>query len=382
MAKTRQSVETYLKNSKNQLSPVNFALLKEYAERHQATTTEPGWHRTLTVLTRLKSVALMLNNRPLDALNEQDLINLNTVMKERIMRSSKDYRSALKQFLVLKGKKKYFDLIESDYLKNRRTKKERLRPLVNVKQFWEASQVEKYLAESVKHSPRQACWAALWLATGCRPSELFALTKKDVELINDSQETVLVNVPSIKTKARTIPFYNGEAHALKNYVEPYLKTLEDNEKLFPRSYNAQKKIHLIICKRIGLPEEKGKNFYTARKMALTRFYRQYSVADASEMAGHEQGSSSMKNYVGIRKEDFLGGKAKVIETKVCPNPVCSAKNEPHLTHCLQCAAPLDREQYRKIYEAQLNEILETKLALFKSELENKFFKLALEQGKK
>jgi len=367
----KQTIIQYIDKYKPQIGEQNAKLLTEYMNKHQATTTEPGYARTYTQVKRLKAIMLMAK-KPLNQINEDDLITINTTMKDRKMLSAKDYRTTLKQFirLIIKPQNKtlYVDLIESDYLRNTTTKREKRRLLVDPNQFWTQQQVNDYIKASKDHSKRQLAWAALWLSIGCRPKEMFNLKKQDIEYIQN-KNTLIINVPAIKSKPRTIALYYNEAKAIYEYIQPYLQTLKDQDKLFDISYNAQKKIHKRICKQIKLPEDKPTKFYIARKMVLTKFYRNNDIVKATSMAGHEQGSSSIKHYVGITKDDLIKNEKVSIEKKICPNTNCHYENEAYETNCIKCGAPLNQEQYKALLENQQRDFIQTQLELIKTQIE-------------
>ncbi len=354
MDATQKDIENYLNSKKELIGATNYTLLKEYANKHQGTTTEPTAARTINVLIRLVSICSMLKNKPLDTLTENDLITLNKTMNERQMKSTKDYRSILKQFFRLKDKRKYFDLIDSDYFKNRRTKKQLKVKMVDPRSFWTPEQLNEYMKASKKFSNEHIAFISLLFSCGLRPCEALALTKSSIEYQTEPRKVLIVNVPAAKTEPRTIPLYNGEAEAVHNYLKPHIETLKENELIFKKTYNAYRKTHLILCKKINLPEDKMRKLYVARKMALTRFYRTYDTPKAEAMAGHEHGSGSVAHYIGISKEDLVNDSLRNIEVKRCPNSKCGHINEPHFENCVKCSSPLDPEKFRKIFQESIN----------------------------
>lgn len=372
-----KQLENYLENLQQTVGQHNSKLIIEYVQKCRALPSEPSASRLRTVSVRLASVSRMLKNKKLDELNEKDIEELNLCMRKRGMRSSKYYRKVLKQFLQLKDKKKYFDLLDSAYLREgKRSKREKL---VDAAKFWSQKEVEAYLLESKRHSKRQAAWAALWLGTGCRPHELFNLRVKDVEWTPQTASgnpMLIIRIREGKTGARIIPFTNSEALGVWEYVEPYLKTLKDNAFLFSVSYSGMKKVHKGITLRAKIGEEKSINFYVARKMALTKFYSELGVVKGAKLAGHVPGSSIMKNYVDVSEEQLTEKALPTVAAKHCPNPLCcNADNMAHETQCRKCGSPLDREKFAGILKQNLAELVDAKLELLKKEIENRLLTL-------
>lgn len=370
MTKIPETVKERLSKSKEEIGEHNTNLIEQFIEQCAALPSEPRESRLLTIATRIRSVSKMLGNKPLDQLKESDLKDLNLAMRQKEMQSASDYRKILKRFLKLKDKKMYFDLIDSPFLANPR-KKNGSKPLVDADTFWDERESNRYLEESLTHSSRHSAWASLWLSTGCRPHELLALKKENIKF-EEKTNTLLIRVNSLKTGKRSIVLQDGEAQGVWHYLKDYLQTLEDDMRLFDCSYNAILKIHKKICKRAKIGANKKKNFYIARKMTLTRFYNTYGMAKAASMAGHVQGSNSMKNYVAM-SEDMLQEKTMIkVEIRTCPNPACSStKNEPHYSQCIECGSPLDKAKYADIIQRNVNELIDVKLQLFKKELELK-----------
>ncbi|MAG18049.1 MAG: hypothetical protein CL944_01080, partial [Candidatus Diapherotrites archaeon] len=199
MKEYKTTLENYLANLQEKVGRSNSELLIQFVEKFKATPSEPGDHRIYTVLIRLTAICKMID-KPLDNLTEEDLIKFNNTMRDRGMQSSLYYRRTLKQFLRLLDKKKYFDLIDSDFLKSPK-KKNGSKRLVDPHEFWNEEQISEYIKESQKFSERQACWAGLWLSTGCRPHELLSLEAKNITRQNN---LLVINVTSGKTGSRTI----------------------------------------------------------------------------------------------------------------------------------------------------------------------------------
>lgn len=352
-----------------ELSKYNEKLIKEHLQRCAALPSQPGENRLKTIKAKLSTVA-RLAGKPLDRLTEKDLQELNLTMREREMKSSQDYRKTLKRFLKLKDKKKFIELIDSDYLKAPRGNGHKA--LVDPDNFWSEEENNRYIQESKAHSKRQGCWAALWIATGCRPHELLALKKESIEL-EEKTGTLLVRVNSKKTGKRSIVFQGNEALGIWKLCKPYLDQLSPSNLLFPYTYNAIKKTHVRICKKLRI--KKPFIFYNARKAALTRFYNTYGMAKAASMAGHVPGSSAMKHYVAMSETQLKEQTLPKIEIHQCPNPACGFANEPYYSHCQKCGSPLDKAKFAAIFERNMNELIENRLALFKSEMENKLLKM-------
>ncbi|MEI7961335.1 MAG: site-specific integrase [archaeon] len=226
MKTDEQTLQDYISRLPAQIGEHNASLMKTFIAKYQALPSEPSTKRLILVVLRLKSISIMMNNAPLDALTEQDIMNLNTAMRKKGMLSAQDYRKTLRRFLRLTDKKKYYDLLESDYLKAA-PKKANERLLVDADTFWSQEEINRYLYQSKEHSPMQATWASLWLGTGCRPHELLNLTKKDVDFDGNY---LTVKVQGGKTGKRTIVLNNDSGKGMWNYILPYWQTLKDEDK--------------------------------------------------------------------------------------------------------------------------------------------------------
>lgn len=373
MKTDEETLQDYIGRLPAQVGDHNASLMKAFMAKYQALPSEPSTKRLILVVLRLKSISIMMNNASLDALTEQDIMNLNTAMRKKGMLSAQDYRKTLRRFLRLTDKKKYYDLLESDYLKAA-PKKANERLLVDADTFWSQEEINRYLYQSKEHSPMQATWASLWLGTGCRPHELLNLAKKDVAF---DGTYLTVKVQGGKTGKRTIVLNNDSGKGMWNYIQPYWQTLKDEDKLFPLTWDGQNKIHRKICKKSKIGKTKKTNLYIARKMALTRFYNDYKLIKAATLAGHKPGSKVMANYCAMNEASLKEEDSPKVATRTCPNPSCGIENEPHQNYCTKCAAPLDKKLFSNIFEKQIEEMIEAKMNFLKGKVENKALKTLL-----
>lgn len=349
----------------------NSKLIRDYARMLQAQPTEPGYPRIQVECSRLKSMSQMLKNKYLDKLIENDLIELNNVMRDKKMKAPKYYRKVLKRFLTLTNKKKYLDLIDSPYLKNVKSKANS-EPLVDPDKFWNQEEISRFLKVSKEYSDRVAAFAAIWLTSGCRPGEILFICKKNIYIEN---EQLVIKVPGGKTGKRTIVFDLDESKTIWEYVEPHWKTLTDDQKLFSFVYNYAYRIHKKLLKRANIPKNKYQIMYGARKLVGTKFYRSYDMPKASSMFGHVQMSPAAKHYIALTDNDLFGKKPVRFSKRVCPNPSCGFENPAHFSHCEKCSAPLDREKFAEIFEKKTEDLLNAKLEIFKKELMLKKYEL-------
>lgn len=368
MKNHEKPLKNYLNSLKTKIGEKNAGLINAFARKLRALPNEPQPYRILTVCTRLKTISKILG-KPLDNVTEKDLIRLNTAMRDREMKSAAFYRKTLKQFLRLTDKKKFFDLIDSDYLRSP-SRKNGHHKLVNPNEFWNSKQIAAYIEESKKHGLRQTAFAGLLLSTGCRPHELLNMKKENVEFENG---TLTVRVVDGKTGSRVIFLDGNQASAVQALAKPYLETLKPNAQLFPDTYQNRVKIHRRLCDFIGIPKGNSQKFYIFRKMALTGFYDKYGVVKGAALAGHVPGSNSMKHYVGMSLEQLKTGVAK-LEQKTCPSPKCGFLNNVTKLQCEKCSAPLDRTAYVNLVKATETETktriesLEEKLELTQNKL--------------
>jgi integrase len=354
----------------------NANLIRAFARDYQSLPSEPGDYRVLVTCHRLKSIADMLGHKPLDCLTEEDLKELNRVIRERKLKAGYEFRKTLKRFLKLKDKKKYFDLIDSEYLKAPNSKNNCEKP-VNPNEFWEPEQMEAYIKASKAYSPRQLAWAALWLTCGGRPHEILGLRKEDV-LVKNGQ--LVVKVQEGKTGSRMIVLEPQETRQIWEYLAPYLNTLNENEKLFDIGWTRQAAIHKQLCEQINLPNNKARNLYIARKMCLTRFYNTYGLAKAAAMAGHTPGAKAMRHYVALKETELFGQELPKIVKKVCPNPNCCAENDASETQCNKCKGPLDKQAFAAIFNQNIEEKINNQLEIVKKDFMIKIMKLQKEQA--
>lgn len=378
---SRKRLEDYLKyldNQKYRITPkqgkiidvrhkpidsYNANLIRECIEKYKAKPTQPSYRRLYDVAGRLVSIVRMVG-KPLDKFTEEDIQKMNVEMRERSFSCPEDYREALKNFFKLKDKKKYFELLESDFLSERGRKIEKI--LVDPDKFFTQEECERYLQESIKHSERQRAFASIWLTAGLRPQEFRVLKKEHIEFLEDK---VLIRVPKVKTKKRIIVLEGNEAKMVEENLKPYLFSIGVNDSLFPINWSSLNVIHKRVCRRANIPKNKDWKLYCGRKMCLTRFYNTLGLVKATQMAGHTQGSQIMKHYVGLTEEQMIGSNKIVkIQNKVCPNPSCRIENQAHLSQCVSCGSPLDQEQFKEVYEKRINEINKTNLELLRSEL--------------
>jgi integrase len=370
MPKFPKKIEARLNKLTEQTGQHNAKLIREYAGKYLALPSKPSEGRCLMNIMRLKTISRLLENKALDGLTENNIISLNVAM--RTMKSAAYYRRILRQFLRITDRKKFVDLLESDFMKTPR-KKAGEGKTVNAERFWIQAEIDRYCDESKRYSPRQACWAGLWLSLGLRPGELLALTKNC--LIKEPNKLV-VKVMQGKTGSRTVVLLGAEAEGTWSLAEPHIKTLKDNEKVFSCGYAMMAKIHKKICKRAGI-DTKNRDiyFYVGRRMALTKFYSSLSLPQAAQAAGHQIGSGVMRAYVGLKQSQIEGSAMPSIKSKTCPNPSCNAENlSPEKTQCSQCGSPLDRQKFGEIFEKNMAELVNTKLELFKKDLEIRLFK--------
>lgn len=354
MAQLPEKVEKNLKEAEKEIGEHNIQQIREHLLRSMALPTPITESNLKTMSVRLKTVARLIG-RPLDDLKEKDLQTLNLRMREKGMVSGQDYRKVLKRFLLLKNKKKYFDLIDSMYLKAPSRNGHKL--LVDADEFWSKEECNRYLEESYHHSPKQSAWAGLWLATGCRPHELLMLCKKDIECKEDGSLIVRVS-PKAKTGKRSVVLQGNEGAGVWYYLQRHLKNLENNQRLFPYSYNAALKTHRYICKRVRIGKTKKTNFYIARKQRLTDFYNRYGLAKAASMSGHTPGSKSMRHYVAMSEEMLQQKELPNVESHKCPNPQCNAVNDPHYSNCQRCGAPLSQDKFNALVQKNMEGLIE------------------------
>jgi integrase len=342
----------------------NANLIREFASNYRALPSEPGEHKTLVLCHRLSSTSRMLDSKHLDELIEDDLKKLNVVMRERKLKSAYEFRKTLKRFLKLKDKKKYFEIIDSEYLKSANGKNNGEKP-VDPNEFWDAEHVDAYIRASRNYSPRQLAWASIWLTSGCRPHEILNLRKIDLEVKNSQ---LVIRIRDGKTGSRIIVLDPQETIQAMEYLNPYLDTLEDNQKLFSISWRQQDYIHKRMCKKINLPEHKSRHLYIARKMCLTKFYNTYGLAKAAQMAGHTPGAKAMRHYIALKETELLGEELHSITKKICPNQNCHAENDASETQCVRCKSPLDRQAFATILNQNLEEKISSQLELIKKDL--------------
>jgi len=214
---------------------------------------------------------------------------------------------------------------------------------------------------------RQTCWGGIWCSCGLRPHEQQSLRKKH---INYKTRLLTFNVPEGKTQSRVMFLEGNEAIGVWDLIKPYLDTLQDNDLLFPFTYEYANKVHKRICNRIGIPKGEAQKLYISRKMTLTHIYDVYGVSKASAMVGHVPGSNSMSAYVALNKTQLLNGIPRIAK-KQCLSSNCGEPNTVERTHCVRCKAPLDKSAYEELVESsneeQVSEVQDLKDRLARME---------------
>lgn len=361
-----ERLKHYLNELPNKVGKYNAGLLTVFTQKYKALPSAPGASRINTTLTRLCTVSKFLNNKPLDKLTETDIQSLNIIMADKKMKSAQDYRKVLKVFFKLWDKKGFYELIESDYLKAPRKKanaEKRVRP----ETFWSNEEVERFLAESNRHSLKSACWGGLWLSIAARPHELFALRKQSI--VWKEPSTLIVKVPKeTKTGERSIVLTGNEALGCWNYCKDYLKTLPDNALLFEESYQARIKLHKKLCKLAKIGKEKDLRLYVARRMGVTKFYSQHGLVRGAMLSGHQPGGGTQKFYVGLTEQQLEKPDFARVESKPCPS--CGIVNPTHASNCFKCQSPLNVQAFQSLLAANLKEMV-------KLEVENHLYKKAI-----
>lgn len=351
----------------------NAKLIRAFANEYMGLPSCQSYNTITRKVMNLKAVSLMLDKN-LDELTQTDLKNLNIKLKEKFPKTASEYRSALKKFLKMSDREKFRQLIESDFLTGGSISEG---ISVDANTFWDQDQCDAYLRESKRHSLRQQAFAALWLTTGLRPQEHRVITKS---MITRKDNYLKISVPRIKTRERAVVLLNSEASAVWNNLSPYLADLQDNERLFPLTWAGLNKVHQLICKRAKIPSSKDSSLYMSRKMILSRWYNEYGLAKASQMAGHVPGSKIMRHYVNLTEAQLIEQTSFVrIEQKTCPNPICGFVNEEHLSQCIKCKSPLDKEAFASIISRNLDDKINAQLDLIKKDFMIKMMTIQTQQ---
>ena len=324
----------------------NAKIIRDSIPKLLATTSEPSYSRAYTLVNRWKTLSDLLE-KPFDKLTEADLIKLNNGMRNKGMTSAKYYRKSLKQLLRLMDRKKYIDLIESPYLKES-GKKNSSKMLVNPEHFWTLKNMVDYIIESKRFSLnelvslRQTAFGGVFLSFGLRPQEQLDLIKKRITYKTGELK---IKVHEGKTGSRIVIIEGNEAVAIWELIEPYLNKLQDDDLLFPFSYEYGAKVHKRICAKIGIPKGKPRQLYIGRKMTLSHFYNTFKVTKASAMAGHVQGSNSMQSYVALTELMLTEGVPR-LQKRYCPN--CNEFNDVEKLHCFKCQSPLSQNDFEEL----------------------------------
>ncbi|MFH1256217.1 MAG: tyrosine-type recombinase/integrase [Candidatus Diapherotrites archaeon] len=359
-----KTLKTFLSNLPERVGKTNSKLISDYVQNYKALPSMPSVVRCLTEASRLRTISRLVDNKSLIALTEADIKAMNLKMAEEEFSAAQEYRKALKKFWRLTDKKKFLELIESDYLKAPKAKHRAGRP--NPEKFWSQQEIDAYISESKRFNERQLCWASLWLSSGCRPHELLQLRRSAIKKENGN---VIISVPeTTKTGSRRIVLQNSDAEGVWSLCQPYLDNLNPEDLLFAFSYEYIWKIHRRMCRLACIPKEKDWRLYVARKMALSRFYSEYSLPKAAALAGHTVGAESMKHYVALTQEQLEGGELTRVAVKHCPS--CNNVNEPQAQNCKGCGAPLDKKQFSELVQKNAKDLVETQMALLKSEMKN------------
>jgi len=378
----QSQLNNYLSKLDNRLGEHNAELIREFNARHTALPDEPGARRQYACIHRLSSISRMLDNHPLDKITENEIIKLNTKMRNRNMVSAGDYRKQLKQFLRLVIKPRLskderadlIDLMESDFMKTTSRHSGNKKP-VDPEQFWEEKHIRDYIKASKNHSARQLAFAGLWFSVGGRPQEVLDIKKQDLEERNGQ---LIIRIRGTKTDVsnRIVVLEKAESKQVKEYLSARLAEMKPSEKIIPIGYRQQKEIHQYLCDKINLPKQKSRRLYISRKMTLTRWYNTYGLAKAAQMAGHTVGARAMKYYVALSEADLISDSPKTsIAKKVCPNPNCRAENDASENQCSICHSPLDKQAFSQILNNNLDDKINAQLELVKKDLQIKMMEI-------
>ena len=130
------------------VSEHNAKLIRDFIRNSKARTSQPCNHTLYDLAGRMKTITRLLKNKPLDKLTEENLKDLNLNMQEKGFKYPSDYRRVIKAFFRLKDRRKYIDLIESEFLSERGRKHDKI--LVDPDTFFSKEECEAYLKESIR----------------------------------------------------------------------------------------------------------------------------------------------------------------------------------------------------------------------------------------
>ncbi len=162
--------------------------------------------------------------------------------------------------------------------------------------IWNIDEFNKFI-DSVEELEYKTMFYILFF-TGIRKGELLALTKKDIDLINN---TININktiskkheLQATKTKSsnRIIHINNK----IKDLLELILKNKQDDELLFNISFTTLKRKKDFYCKKSGVKQIKIHEFRHSHACYL--FQNKIEIEDISYRLGHSNISMTLNTYL-------------------------------------------------------------------------------------
>lgn len=354
-------------------SKTNAELVRKYVDKLRAMPSQPVDRGLYTAGLRMTQALRHMNNPELSDLTEKDILVLNKSLRESNIVSANDIRKELKRFMKLTDKKKYYELIESEYMKSARRKKN-AKKVVDSSKFWTDTDCQQYISECQRKSNKLLAWATLLISSGCRPHEILALKRKDVEYDGNF---LTIRVPEgTKTGSRAVVLKGSEANGIWSYLQPRFEEIsDDDDSVVDYTYAGIHSAHRRVLQKMNFSKEKYWHPYGLRKMRVTRFYSE-NPGQAHAQVGHTPGSPVQRHYVAVDENQLKGKQLFSLATRTCPNPGCSIENKPTENVCVQCGSPLDEEKFKAIFEKQAEKLVEAQLERFKAEFSLKKIELA------
>lgn len=343
--------------------------------------------RLLEYYVKLGLIDSQLEGKKFRELTEKDLVSLFESMKRRkgqhnrliSTRSINNYQKELRGFLRFLGKHKLADAI----------KLERMDELNNLTPDDMLTEKDVEALIRAAGTERNRAIIAVLAETGIRPSELFNIQIKDVNLSSQVKAIAIFG----KKRKRLRPIIGCVAY-LATWLNVHPKADDPESPLFtkldgkPLTYAAGRKVIKLAFAEAKI--RKSATLKLFRHSCNTYLYSKFPQEVAGALQGHVPGSSMAKHYVHLSKErvsepylSAYGVKPReetkpFLMPKVCA--ICGLENTAEKIACERCKNPLTLKSALEL--SQPNKLIEDVLSSdseFAKQLEEKLVERIMAQ---
>lgn len=162
--------------------------------------------------------------------------------------------------------------------------------------IWNINEFNQFI-DSVEEIEYKTMFYILFF-TGMRKGELLALTKKDIDLINNTiniNKTISKNHELQATKTKSSNRIIHINNKIKFLLKLILKNKKDNDLLFNISFTTLKRKKDFYCKKSGVKQIKIHEFRHSHACYL--FQNKIEIEDISYRLGHSNISMTLNTYL-------------------------------------------------------------------------------------